>query len=237
LQAVIFDLDDTLYPERDYVLSGFRAVARWASGRFGMRVEETFAELRALFESGVRGDTFDRWSSEHGIGSPGCVREMVRVYRAHTPSVEPYADVRPVLERLREEGRVGLLTDGVAAVQRRKLEALRLADLFDAVVFSDEVAPGACKPSPAVFAIALDRIGVPAASTTYVGDNPSKDFIGARAVGMKSIRVRRADGLHRHVEPASASFAADAELLDLEDLQRAVSEFNVMHRSLPMELR
>ena len=66
-QAIVFDLDDTLYPERAYVLSGFRAVAAWAAGELGLPVTQGFAELRRLFDDGVRGDTFNRWLESHGF--------------------------------------------------------------------------------------------------------------------------------------------------------------------------
>ncbi len=67
LRAVVFDLDDTLYPERAYVLSGFHAVAAWAEEQLKIPRRLGFAELRQLFEDGVRGNTShpDPPSPEH----------------------------------------------------------------------------------------------------------------------------------------------------------------------------
>src|SRR5918996_433557 len=61
LRAVVFDLDDTLYSERDYAISGFRAVASWAAGHFGTAAGLTHAEFVAIFDGDGRYDTFDRW--------------------------------------------------------------------------------------------------------------------------------------------------------------------------------
>ena len=54
LEAVVFDLDDTLYPERSYVLSGFSAVADWAERTLAIPRATVLADLRAYFDSGVR---------------------------------------------------------------------------------------------------------------------------------------------------------------------------------------
>ena len=53
-RAIVFDLDDTLYPERDYVLSGFRAIARWAAEHLRIPAEDGYRELAELFAAGVR---------------------------------------------------------------------------------------------------------------------------------------------------------------------------------------
>ena len=52
-QGIVFDLDDTLYPERDYVLSGFKAVASWAEARLGVPSLGGFSGLRRLFDKKV----------------------------------------------------------------------------------------------------------------------------------------------------------------------------------------
>ncbi len=99
-RAVVFDLDDTLYPEVEFVRSGFRASARWAGRVLGEDEEAVFQELWADFEEGVRGDAFDRWLRRrgHAVGSN---RElMIKAYRSHLPQISLYPDVLPVLADL-----------------------------------------------------------------------------------------------------------------------------------------
>ena len=81
LKAIIFDLDDTLYSERDFVLSGFQAVANWASGNLGISQEEGYATLFNLYIEGVRNNTFDRWLTIHKIDRPELVPILLDVYR------------------------------------------------------------------------------------------------------------------------------------------------------------
>jgi len=225
-QAVVFDLDDTLYAERDYVLSGLRAVATWAEGQLGLPAERSFAELRRLFEDGVRGNTFDRWLSTHGLQPDERVTAMVHIYRGHKPQIALESDVHDLLVRLRQRYRLGLLTDGHLEVQRRKVTALGLEHFFQAIVYSDALGREVWKPSPQPFQAMLRQLSVTANAAVYVGDNPAKDFRGARRVGMHTIRVRREEGVYRDLEPASAEDAPHVELASLDALEAYLrSEF------------
>jgi putative hydrolase of the HAD superfamily len=208
-RAVVFDLDDTLYPERDYVLGGFRAVASWAEGRLGVPAAEGFARLRRLYEEGVRGDTFDRWLAASGVTDRRLVGELVEVYRGHEPVLAPSPGVPELLASLRGRCRLGLVGDGYLSVQQRKLAALKLAPYFDAVVFSDRWGRQAWKPSTRPFQAVLRELGTDAGKAVYVGDNPNKDFLGARQLGMGTVRLRQDGGEYTHLSPPSDRHAPD----------------------------
>ena len=218
-QAVVFDLDDTLYPERDFVLSGFRAVARWGESRLGIPADAGYDELRGLYESGVRGETFNHWLGQHGVDAAPLVPEIVDVYRQHEPSLRPFPCVPGLLARLRRDHRVGLVGDGYRDVQERKLNALGIRHLFDAVVFSDEWGRHAWKPSTAPFVAVLEQLGVTAASTVYVADNPNKDFIGARRTGIHTIQLLRPDGEYAGSAAPTPDHAASHVINDLAELE------------------
>ena len=218
-RAVGFDLDDTLYPERAYVLSGFEAVARWGAAELGRPAEETAAELRALFDAGVRRDTFDRWLASNGLPVAKYSGRMVEVYRSHRPRLEPYRDVRPVLERLRRAYKLGLATEGANGVQEAKLEALGLRAWFSAVVILGDGERQWWKPEPWPLERLAEALNVRPAEMVYVGDNPAKDFAAARRAGMTSVRLRRPDGLHAAVEPVEPEAAPDVEVADMQSLE------------------
>jgi putative hydrolase of the HAD superfamily len=222
LDAVVFDLDDTLYPEADYVLSGFRAVAEWAELHLGIPARKGFRELKSLFDQGVRGDTFDRWLDSHHRDSAGLVRELVQVYRGHEPRLAPFPAVPELLASLGRRLRLGLLSDGYLAAQRRKLIALDIAHHFDVIVFTDEWGREFWKPSPRGYQVALRQLHVAAHEAAYVGDNPLKDFAGARHVGMHTIWVRRPGGEYSHLEPPSGSHRADMVITALDQLEQAL---------------
>jgi len=92
---------------------------------------------------------------------------------------------------MRRDGiRTGIVSDGNAYVQSRKLAGLRgLGDAFDAVVLTDLLGPGLSKPSPVPFRVACQLVDVEPSATIYVGNDPRKDFAGARAAGLRTIRI------------------------------------------------
>jgi putative hydrolase of the HAD superfamily len=217
-RAIIFDLDDTLYPERAFVVSGFSAAAAWLSTRVRVAPDRCARELVDLFEAGVRGSTFDVWLDRAGLPRELIVG-MVSAYRVHIPMLNLYDDVIPTFTSFRDEGlSFGLLTDGYADVQNRKIASLNIRSWFLAITLSDELGRHCWKPSPVPFHRTLDRLGVVGGEAVYVADNPEKDFLGARAAGLKSIRLRRPGGLYSEREPAIAEAAPDAEVGSLSEV-------------------
>jgi carbamoyl-phosphate synthase large subunit len=198
-ELLVFDLDDTLYPEADFVLSGYRAVAERVWRDHGIDIEP---ELRRRFALGQRGDLFTPSLRMLGVQvEEAYVRdELVKTYREHTPSIRPYAEAADVLRELGAKGHsLALLSDGWASVQRRKFSALSLPDVFSAVVFTDELGSDAWKPSPRAFEHLLGITGHCGVDAAYVADNPAKDFIAPHQLSMDSFRVIRPGTEHNAV--------------------------------------
>ncbi len=233
-KAVVFDLDDTLYPERQYVTSGMRAVAAWIERMLGFPAPRSFEELCELSEAAERGRTFDRWIEAHGLDPRVWISRMVQVYRCHSPQIQPYPDVVPVLQRLASCFGLGLVSDGYLETQRKKWDALNLAGFFQVAVFTDELGREHWKPSPLPFRTVLDRLAVPAERSVYIGDNPHKDFCGARRIGMGTIRLRRCDGLHCDLHLPGADNTPDAETSNLFDIEFQLARMaaNIRTRTL-----
>ena len=222
-RAVVFDLDDTLYPERQYVLSGFAAVAAWVSCELGIASNTVYQELAALFFEGVRGDTFDRWVGRRALPAT-LVPELVKVYRQHTPALSAFPGIPDLVGRLRRRCLLGIVTDGYLEVQKKKLAALGLGQLFHAVVYSDQWGREAWKPSVQPFQVVLRQLGVLPEDAVYVADNPAKDFLGARRAGMSSIRLRHLDGEYSQMDPPSAAHAPDYVVETVADLSDLLDE-------------
>ena len=192
LEAVLFDLDDTLYPERQYVDGGFRAVAAFLGPRFGRAEPELVARLWELHRRDGRGRLFDTLVGELGAGGDAdLVLACLLVYRTWPARLEPFPGAVTVIGGLRASGiRTGLVSDGHAAVQRRKLAGLAgLADLLDVVVMTDELGREHAKPSPVPFRVACRILDVQPGRTAYVANDPRKDFRGAREAGLLTIRL------------------------------------------------
>lgn len=218
ITLVAFDLDDTLYPEREFVRSGFRVVSDYLVRR-GIVDRPLFGALEAAFDAGVRGDTFNRVLEAAGVRpDPDLIGTLVDVYRSHRsefgvvrPAIQLAVDARCALGDLRRRDlRLGLVSDGPLAAQEAKVEVLDLGRRFDAVVLTDTWGPAFWKPHPRGFRELAERLGVPPAGCVYVADNPAKDFAGPAAAGWRpSVRVRRPGGPHADApNPADGSVAA-----------------------------
>ncbi len=193
MRAVVFDLDDTLYPEMSFVQSGFRVVAGYLCPRFGFDQDMVYEQLLNILNEQGRGRIFDRLLSELGIYDEDRVRLLVYLYRSHKPKITLFPETLPVLRALKQKGLLlGLITDGMASVQRNKIAALRLDAELDMAICSDEIGRDCWKPSVIPFKLAAEFLQVAPGEAIYVGDNIIKDFLGANAVGMGTIMIKHA---------------------------------------------
>lgn len=217
LKAWVFDLDDTLYPERGYVRSGFRAVGEWAERRLKLSPVIVQAQLDSLFDGGFRGDAFQWWLSEQGLPE-SLIHEMVKIYREHEPRIDFFPETEVVFTEFKMRFQLGLVTEGRRAAQEAKIRALGLDRWIQAVVILGEEDKAEWKPSRKPFERILKQLSIAGKEAAYVGDNPQKDFRGAREAGMRTVRIRRDGGLHAGEEPAGAQDAPDLEIGNLEEL-------------------
>lgn len=184
IRGVIFDLDDTLYNEIDYVKSGFQAVARHLDD------EELYPKLLEAFRRGEK--PFD-------TVVPNEEKEAcLEVYRIHFPEIHLEDDTVSLLKRLRDNNiKIGIITDGRPEGQRNKIRALGLEDLVDDIIITDELGgPQFRKPCDLSFRIMQKRWLLPFSSLLYIGDNPEKDFLAPKQLGIHSARLINPKGLY-----------------------------------------
>ena len=97
--------------------------------------------------------------------------------------LQAYTDARDTIDTLRDHGiKVGVLTNGLAELQRRKLRRIGLDDAFDAVAISQEI--GVSKPDPRAFHAAVAMLGLEPHEVAMVGDHLTNDVGGALAAGL-----------------------------------------------------
>lgn len=215
IEAVVFDLDDTLYREHDYVLSGFDAAGEWLSrtrniANFGPTAREIFAR-------GVRAKVFDEaLRALHASDDEETVRALVEAYRAHTPTISLFPDALRTLDALRGRTRLGLLTDGWHAVQKLKVQALQIESRFDAIVYTDALGRAHWKPHPLPYETLARALNTDASRCLYVADNPIKDFITARKLGWRTLQIVRPGSEYAHAPP-TPEHAAHRVIEDLEE--------------------
>jgi len=193
---LVFDLDDTLYPERMFAASGFRAAAAWAERELGLA--GLYEPMLRLLEEGRLSDLFHIVLAEHAPGHrPEHLDAFIRVYRSHEPDIALFPDAISALDYFGASGPFGLITDGLPEVQAAKVRALGLDPRFRRIIYTYALGGRAfAKPNPKAFEMMQEGLGEPGDRFVYVGDNPAKDFVAPNALGWITVQVMRAGGIH-----------------------------------------
>ncbi len=227
--VIVFDLDDTLFDELSFVRSGFKAIARHIEYRYDIeaaRVREMCEHRLAMGRTGI----FDKVFQELGIYSCRLVDECVRLYRRHSPDIALYPEAGRCLERFSSQP-IYIVTDGNQTAQAGKLKALRLYNHQPVKCCYLTYRYGikrAAKPSPHCFRLIAKAEKTKPEEVVYVADNPTKDFIGIKPLGFKTVRVLT--GQHRSMVPGS-SHAAHIEIENLDSLTTNIlAGLNIMEK-------
>ncbi|MET4073486.1 HAD family hydrolase [Hymenobacter sp. UYCo722] len=210
--VLVFDLDDTLYPELSYVHSGFRAVAGFLSPLLGVPAETLAIGLVAEEAAHGRGQVFDNVLHRHGCWSKTLVAACLRAYRQHRPQISLFPDAERALTRFAGQP-LYIVTDGHKEVQARKVAALGLNERVHHAYLTNRYGRHRAKPDPHVFQLICQREGVAPAEVTYVGDNVKKDFVGIKPLGFNTIRILRGNYAH-YVADVAHEAARVIESLD-----------------------
>jgi len=202
IDAVLFDLDDTLHDDTAAYQNAAQEVAREVAAEHGIdalalkaayvseaegfwhrltadQLKTKLANVRArmwgaaLLTVGLKDDALAERSANN-----------YNLYRKKHLMLFPGA--RDVLRRLRDRGmKLGLLTNGFSETHREKIALLQIGELFDAIFIADEV--GMLKPDPLLFAHACRAMGVSPMHAAMVGDRYDRDIRGALEAGIYTV--------------------------------------------------
>lgn len=196
MRGFVFDMDDTLYKERDYRESGYRTVARHFAATCGVSEEKLYT---LMAEEPMQ--AFERVSDLAAArGVRITVDDQLSVYRSHLPDIRLDAEAADILGHLKcLDAPMGLITDGRAWGQLNKITALGLARYFDEDTIMPTVLYATDKHSPLPFEM-MERVLRSRGATvlTYIGDNPSKDFRHPNLMGWDTVMLRDTAGANIH---------------------------------------
>ncbi|OOE14580.1 HAD family hydrolase [Fictibacillus arsenicus] len=216
IKAVVFDMDDTLFKETDYVLSGFSAVDKWLEetiGLFGF-----YHHAIELFGKGEKKYIFNRVLDSLKVRyNKDFICQLIDVYRNHTPIISLLEDARYVLNNLQDSIKVGLITDGYLSSQKQKFDALGIQEKFDTVIFTDELGRDHWKPDPLPYELASLKLKSIPSECIYIGDNVNKDFVTAKKLGWLTVHINRYEGIYSQAK-VSNEYEADYQINDMKEL-------------------
>jgi putative hydrolase of the HAD superfamily len=210
---LIFDLDDTLYEELDFVRSGFRKVADYLANARGISEDEIYTRLCFYLQKG-RESIFDQVLKEYNIFSKILVRKCLTIYRTHQPDISLYPDSRRCLERFPDVPKY-IVTDGNKLVQKNKINALGLDKFIKFSYITHRYGIKHSKPSGYVFQKICKREDTEPGMMLYIGDNPMKDFVGIKSLGIKTVRIIR--GNYKEIR-LDDSFEAERNIHSFDEI-------------------
>ncbi len=223
-KAVVFDLDDTLISEDEYIRSGYRAVSQFLRDMYGWDERMTARQLYDLYLEDPK-LVFNRLLEAHDIRyKDNEISELVGIYREHVPDVHFYPDVKPVLYAIKDKGlKLGLLSDGYAVTQRKKLTVLNVngKKLFDKILITDELGRDYWKPDPRPFIMMKEAFMVDWQDMVYVGDNPEKDFFIGRDFPIMTVRIMRENSVYANAQYREG-YRETARINTLNDLLKII---------------
>lgn len=179
-RVVVFDLDDTLYKEQDYLQSAYREIAVMVESRcvLSQRVNNQMIRWWKNGEN-VFQQLIDAYELDLTVG------DLLTIYRSHVPAICLDEATKSLLDRLHRYSVLGVITDGRSLTQWHKVEALGLTTYMDVqdILISEDI--GYEKPSDEPFLLFMERYC--SCSYYYIGDNPAKDFEAPNRLGWTTI--------------------------------------------------
>jgi putative hydrolase of the HAD superfamily len=181
---------DALYAEAD---------ARLEEPHFNMRIANALKSLGYNFDA----------NSQVVAGATNAFCEGFMKYVCIDENAEN------VLKKLHGKYKLGIVSNfAIPECVDKLLEKHGLNKLFDVVMVSGAV--NKRKPSPEIFQKALDKLGVNAKNTVFVGDTADADIIGPKAVGMTTIFIER------RVQKEAEQACPDRTIKSLSELTKAI---------------
>jgi putative hydrolase of the HAD superfamily len=204
VRAVFFDLDDTLFDHHHCARTALQAVQSCHSCFSTMTLSELEAAhsrfLEELHQDVIAGrrrlddarrERFRRLFGAAGVEADDRLADhTAAAYRERYRAVRKAVHGAPALLPLvRERALVGVISNNLLEEQQEKLRFCGLASSVDALVVSEEA--GVAKPDPAIFSIALGRLGCAPEEAVMLGDSWASDVVGARAAGVRAVWFNR----------------------------------------------
>lgn len=207
IKAVLFDLDDTLWPIVPVIVRAESILFEWLAAHVP-KVAQQFTieglrkrrmallaenpryaiDLRALRHAGLC-EVFSICGEDTAK-----VDHAMEVFSKARNSVTPFEDVHSTLARLHGRFALGSVSNGAA-----DLAAIGMAHYFQTSIAAHSF--GSAKPDPAIFHAACDALGVAPAEAVYIGDDPVLDVEGAQQAGLLAVWMNRSALQPRRILP------------------------------------
>ncbi|MFH1978298.1 MAG: YvcK family protein [Candidatus Aenigmatarchaeota archaeon] len=223
IKAIIFDLDDTLYDCYGTLADSARMRAAEAMVNAGLQVsKQEIYEAEKEIAKSFQPDLFTELKNKFNITDDKILEAGKKAYNSDdVQDIKPFEGAIEVLDELKKECKLILLTTGVHSRQEKKIKALGLGDKFDHIIIND-IEVGHTKREH--FIEVLSNLELDPRQIVCFGDNPFSEIEIANNLGITSIRM-----LHGRFKGASPTDMAKSDyeitnVKELPDLIRKIDE-------------
>ena len=183
--VVVFDLDDTLYDEIDFVKSGFKEISKY------LKNKDYYKFMLDEFYKNGSGKVFNKLIDQFDLDIS--LQKLIEVYRFHIPDISlPLESIE--LLKFSQQFKTALISDSHYIMQKNKYIALGLSDYIEYPVFTDFYHTK--KPQEKAFKMVMEHF-IDESEYIYISDNPKKDFIAPNSLKWKSIRYKNSLGIYK----------------------------------------
>ncbi len=188
-KVLVFDLDDTLYNELDFVNLGFVNVSKFLSKKYNINQSEIYNYMLKFFIKYGRDKIFDRTLSYYNIYTKILLRSCINIYRYSFRNILLKPESKFLLENLYKKRNLYLVTDGNKNVQKNKIKLLKISKYFKKIFITHNYGIRYAKPSIHCFKKICHLENIAFKDLIYIGDDPSKDFVNLNKKNSLTIRI------------------------------------------------
>ena len=202
--VIVFDLDDTLYDEIDFVKSGFKEISNYLGNK------EYFDFMWDEFLKNGSGKIFNKLIEEFNLSVS--LNKLIEIYRFHFPDISLPRESKEILQ-FAKNYKTALISDGHYIMQKNKYNALNLN--LDYSIFTDFYHTK--KPELKPFLMVMDKFKDK--DCIYISDNPKKDFLAPKKLGWITMRFKNPRGIYKNIKNN-----ADFEINSREEILEKLKE-------------
>jgi len=211
IKGIVFDLDFTLYNENLYFMETIRRFVKLHSLEL-QDFNNVYTDKLRLSSQDIFGDILKKLN----VFTQEWQEELFALYQKIDLDLDFYPDATVLVSHAKQLGlKLGILTNGVIEAQRNKLKCLHLNQDFAAIICARQFGKEFEKPHVKPFKAIAEKLGLAANQLVFIGDNPKTDFAGAKAIGAKTVRIKR--GVYKSL-PSGDN--VDLEINDLEEVKQ-----------------
>lgn len=220
IKVIVFDLDDTLYDEINFVKSGFKAVCSYFSLKYKLNEELFYSKMIEFLDKDGRGKVFDNVLEYFDIFNKTNVKRSISLYRTHIPKITLKKEAIAILEHFNSKNiPLYLVTDGNKLVQYNKILALDIEKYLKKAFITHRYGIQHSKPSPYCFLKIAKNEKVNNSDIVYIGDNVNKDFVGIKPLGFRTIKIE--NGMFKNAIK-SDEYQAEYNIKNLDELKNII---------------